>query len=151
MQENNILKKKALKGNNRTTELAVFKMPFFFPCSICFIFYGIFPKSISLSKGKSPTCKHFSDLLSWLKKKKQELIILHVSFADRGYWLGFVVRAEYYCISCCSFAVKLDCLQDIFIYIHIQLHLKDPDTLTITEYCYRSPNKKKKQHRFSLQ
>lgn len=75
---------------------------------------------------------------------KKNLIILHVSFADRGYWLGFVVRAEHY-ICCCSVAVKLDCQQDLlsyFVDIHVQLHLTDPATLTITECCYSSPNKR---------
>lgn len=81
------LKKPTLRGNNKTTELAVFKMPFFFPCSICFIFCGIFPKPISLSRGKSPTCKHFSDLLSWFKKKISLSYMFPLQTEDIGWAL----------------------------------------------------------------
>lgn len=87
MQENKVKKKTTLRGNNKTTELAVFKLPFFFPCSICFIFCGIFPKPISLSRGKSPTCKHFSDLLSWFKKKISLSYMFPLQTEDIGWAL----------------------------------------------------------------
>lgn len=52
---------------------------------------------------------------------------------------GFVVDIKHFTCSCV--AVKLDSQQDLFFSYfctRVQLHLKDPDTLSATEYSYKS-------------
>lgn len=134
-------KKPHSEGTTKQQNLQFLSCHSFSPAVSALYFVVYFPNPSACQEGNLLLA---NILVIYYLGLKKNLIILHVSFADRGYWLGFVVRAEHY-ICCCSVAVKLDCQQDLlsyFVDIHVQLHLTDPDTLTITECCYSSPNKR---------
>lgn len=108
------------------------KISFLLPCTICCKFCSIFSKFISLSRGKSPTGKHCSDLRTQLKSHYPTIFLCRQSMKRPG----FAVGVEHF--SCCSsIAVKLVSHQDLppffFPDICVQFHLKDADTALLSD------------------